>query len=477
MGAGARQEPLALGETPILAARLQNLAAPQTVVISAATYQLVEGWFTYQALGAHALKGFPESVPVYRILSESGAQNRLGMTRPTGLMPLVGREQELGLLLEWWAQVQEGMGQVVVLSGEAGIGKSRLVQEVQTHAAGESHTLLECRCSPYTQNSPLSSVIELFQRMLRFARDESPQEKLGKLEGFLAPYPVVLSEIVPLLAPLLSLPAPERYSPFTLTPQRQRQRTLEAVLAVLLALAAQRPPLLIMEDVHWADPSTLDLDLDPEGAEAVVKALEAEGQDALAVLADVSQPEATERMAQAAMARFGRIDGLINNAALFQRPAMSRVPFDRIPVPEWDRLMAVNLRGVFLCCRAVVPYMRQQRSGQIVNISSGTVFHGSPLAAHYVASKAGVIGLTRSLARELGEDNITVNAIAPGLTISMDEVSDARMTQNQQRIQARALKRTETPQDLVGTVVFLCSSESDFMTGQTLVVDGGAQMH
>jgi NAD(P)-dependent dehydrogenase (short-subunit alcohol dehydrogenase family) len=156
---------------------------------------------------------------------------------------------------------------------------------------------------------------------------------------------------------------------------------------------------------------------------------------------------------------------------------MSRVPFDQIPVQEWDRLMAVNLRGVFLCCCAVVPYMRQQRSGKIVNISSGTVFHGSPLAAHYVASKAGVIGLTRSLARELGEDNINVNAIAPGLTISMDEVSEARMMQNQQRIQARALKRTETPQDLLGTVIFLCSAESDFMTGQTLVVDGGAQMH
>ena len=218
-------------------------------------------------------------------------------------------------------------------------------------------------------------------------------------------------------------------------------------------------------------------DLDPEGAEAVVKALGAEGKAALAVLADVSQPEATERMAQAAMERFGRIDGLINNAALFQRPAMSRMPFDQIPIDEWDRLMAVNLRGVFLCCRAVVPYMKQQRSGKIVNISSGTVFNGSPLVAHYVASKAGVIGLTRSLARELGEYNINVNAVAPGLTMSMDEVSEARMAQNQQRVQARALKRTEVPQDLVGTAIFLCSPESDFMTGQTLVVDGGAQMH
>jgi 3-oxoacyl-[acyl-carrier protein] reductase len=156
---------------------------------------------------------------------------------------------------------------------------------------------------------------------------------------------------------------------------------------------------------------------------------------------------------------------------------MSRVPFEQIPVEEWDRLMAVNLRGLFLCCRAVVPHMKQQRRGKIVNISSGTVFYGAPLVAYYVTSKAGVIGLTRSLARELGEYNITVNAIAPGLTISMEEESEARIAQNQQRLQARAIKRTAVPQDLVGTVVFLCSSDSDFMTGQTLVVDGGAQMH
>jgi 3-oxoacyl-[acyl-carrier protein] reductase len=218
-------------------------------------------------------------------------------------------------------------------------------------------------------------------------------------------------------------------------------------------------------------------DIDGASAEAVVKALSAGGSEALAVETDVSQPEATERMARATMERFGGIDGLINNAALFQRPAMSRVPFEQIPVEEWDRLMAVNLRGIFLCCRAVVPYMKQQRRGKIINISSGTVFHGSPLVAHYVTSKAGVIGFTRSLARELGEYNINVNAVAPGLTISTDEVDEARAAMNQQRLQARALKRTEVPQDLVGTILFLCSSESDFMTGQTLVVDGGAQMH
>jgi 3-oxoacyl-[acyl-carrier protein] reductase len=218
-------------------------------------------------------------------------------------------------------------------------------------------------------------------------------------------------------------------------------------------------------------------DLDQGSGDELVRMLSKEGHDALAVRADVAEPADTEQMARATLDRFGRIDGLINNAALFQRPAMSRVPFEKIPVDEWDRLMAVNLRGVFLCCRAVVPAMKQQRYGKIVNISSGTVFYGAPNAAHYVTSKAGVIGLTRSLARELGESRITVNAIAPGLTISMDEVDAARDTQNQQRLQARSIKRTELPQDIVGAAVFLCTAESDFITGQTLVVDGGAQMH
>ena len=218
-------------------------------------------------------------------------------------------------------------------------------------------------------------------------------------------------------------------------------------------------------------------DLDGPGAEAVALSLGESGSDSLAVAADVSREDDMETMAKAAVERFGRIDGILNNAAVFQVPAMSRVPFEQIPLEEWDRLMAVNLRGVFLGSRAVIPQMKAQGSGKIVNISSGTVFHGSANAAHYVTSKAGVIGFTRSLARELGDFGINVNAIAPGLTLSLEEMTEQRLQMSNQRAQARAIKRSQVPEDLVGTAVFLCSSESDFMTGQTLVVDGGAQMH
>ena len=218
-------------------------------------------------------------------------------------------------------------------------------------------------------------------------------------------------------------------------------------------------------------------DIDGQGADAVAASLGEAGHDALAVTTDVSQPESTDTMARLTMERFGRIDGLINNAAIYQRPAVTRGPFEEIPVEEWDRLMGVNLRGVFLCCRAVVPHMKAQGSGKIVNISSGTVFNGSTQMLHYVTSKAGVIGLTRSLARELGDYNINVNAIAPGLTVSMDDDDEDKLLRFETRMQARSLKRLEGPQDLVGAVLFLCSPDSDFMTGQTMVVDGGAQMH
>lgn len=218
---------------------------------------------------------------------------------------------------------------------------------------------------------------------------------------------------------------------------------------------------------------------DIEGSAAQALATELAGRDseALAVRTDVTDLDATAHMARAAVDRFGRIDGLINNAAMFQRPAVSRGPFEEISVKEWDSVMAVNLRGVYLSARAVVGYMKEQRAGKIINISSGTVYHGAPHFAHYVTSKAGVIAFTRVLARELGEYGINVNAVAPGGTLSLDDISEERRLQYESRAQSRSLRRIEVPQDLVGTIIFLCSSDSDFVTGQTLVVDGGSVMH
>jgi class 3 adenylate cyclase/predicted ATPase len=261
VGEGARQEQLALGETPNLAARLQGIAAPNTVVISAATVPLLGGFFACQALGPHRLKGFAQPLEVYQVRYESTARSRLEAAGRTGLTPLVGREAEVGLLRERWAQVQEGFGQVVLLSGEAGIGKSRLVQVLTEQVATEPRAwLTPCQCSPYYQHSALYPVIDLLERVaLRLEREESSQQKLRKLEGFVVQYGLPLAEAVPLFAALLSLPLGADYAPLTFSPEQQKQKTLQAFLAIFLRIAAQQPVLFVMEDLHWVDPSTLEL--------------------------------------------------------------------------------------------------------------------------------------------------------------------------------------------------------------------------
>jgi class 3 adenylate cyclase/predicted ATPase len=260
MGGGGRQEQLALGETPNVAARIQGLAAPNTLVVSSTTSRLIQGYFECQDLGAQALRGVGEPITVFRVLRESGAQNRLDIASARGLTPLVGREQEVGLLLERWEQVKAGHGHVVLLTGDAGIGKSRLVQMLKDHVADEPHVRWECRSAEYYQNTVLFPLTDLFQRILQFETRDTPAEKLGKLEQTLSQSRLLLEETVPLFAPLLSLPIPEnRYPPLTLSPQRQRQKTLETVVAILLELAEQQPVLFIVEDLHWTDPSTLEL--------------------------------------------------------------------------------------------------------------------------------------------------------------------------------------------------------------------------
>jgi len=214
-------------------------------------------------------------------------------------------------------------------------------------------------------------------------------------------------------------------------------------------------------------------DIDLEAARATAKDVQAKGALALALKADVSNPGDTEEMARKTVEQFGRIDILVNNAAIFGRVKISMVPFNEIDLDEWDRVMAVNLKGTFLCVRAVFPYMKAQGGGKIINISSSTFFKGTPHFVHYVASKAGVIGLTRSLASGLGEHNININCVAPGRVLS-EEPTDKAAIERQQRLASfRSIKRIEYPEDLLGIVVFLASSDSDFITGQTIVVDGG----
>ena len=228
-------------------------------MISAATQQLAAGYFRCKALGAHPLVDLAPPLEVYHVLGASGVQSRLAVAALHGLTPLVGRAQDVALLTERWAHVTEGMGQVVLLTGEAGIGKSRLVQVLIEHVAEAGHGWLEGQGSPYYQHTALYPLIELLERaVLRFAREEAPPQKLAKLEGCVRQYGLPLAEVVPLLAALLSLPLSAAYAPVTMSPEQQKQHTLHALLRLLLGMAAQQPLLLVMEDLHWVDPSTLE---------------------------------------------------------------------------------------------------------------------------------------------------------------------------------------------------------------------------
>ena len=215
-----------------------------------------------------------------------------------------------------------------------------------------------------------------------------------------------------------------------------------------------------------------------EGAQTI-EAIHKTGGVALDIPTDVSEEASVRSMVESTVRQFGRIDILVNNAAVFAALYPLK-DFDQIAVEEWDKVMAVNLRGVFLCCRAAVPHMRKQRYGRIINISSSVFWRGVPGFLHYATSKAGVIGLTRSLSHELGKFGITVNSVAPGYTQSegVIRLQDEGIGQNPHEIAAaQAIPRPQTPEDLMGTIVFLASDASAFITGQAIVVDGGLAMN
>lgn len=217
--------------------------------------------------------------------------------------------------------------------------------------------------------------------------------------------------------------------------------------------------------------SVVVADISEDAAQAIAKEI-----DGLAVKVDVSDESSTQAMAKAAHDRFGRIDILINNAALWTA-ILPMKPWTEISVQEWDRVMSVNVRGCFLTSRAVFPYMKNQNWGRIINIASNTAFAGTPGVLHYASSKGAVMSFNRSLAREVAEFGITVNAIAPGLVSTEETKKHFSQANVQTRVSSRAIKREQTPNDLIGGVMFLASERASFITGQVLTIDGGNIMH
>ena len=259
IGEDAAREEAVVGETPNLAARLQAQAEPDTVLIAGTTRSLLGELFEYRMLGKVPIKGFGDPVPVWQVTGASAVDSRFEALHGTNLTPLVGREPEIALLLERWERAKEGDGQVVLLSGEPGIGKSRIVQELRGRLSDELYTRVSHYCSPYHTSSPLYPVIALFERAAGFDRTDTADAKLDKLEALLAPSATDVQEATRLLAAVLAIPADHRYPPLALTPQRQKQRTLEVLVEQLAGLAGQRPVLAVYEDAHWIDPSTFEL--------------------------------------------------------------------------------------------------------------------------------------------------------------------------------------------------------------------------
>ena len=259
IGEGTASETAVVGETPNLAARLQALAHPNQIVVSKATRAMLGGHFDLEDLGASELKGFADPVPVWRVLSARDVESRFAATRTGGAAPLVGRQEEMGLLLRAWEGSCRSRGQVVLIQGEAGVGKSRLVEGLR-EAAGKDHIWVPIRCSPFHTASAFHPIIEHLKRVFGWQPEDAAPQHLAKLEAGLAGFKTLpLPERVRLFADLMSVPAPEdRYPRLSMTPQQQRDATLDAIAAWLIETAERAPVLMAWEDLHWADPTTLE---------------------------------------------------------------------------------------------------------------------------------------------------------------------------------------------------------------------------
>ncbi|MEE8251301.1 MAG: AAA family ATPase [Gemmatimonadales bacterium] len=258
IGDGASQESAVVGETPNLAARLQGLATPNTVAISPVTHELAGERFEYQDLGAHELKGMAKAVRAWRVIAPTVAESHFETIHRAALSPLVGREHELGLLLERWEQAKDGEGQVVLLSGEAGIGKSRITEALRERMAADDVIQFRYQCSPYHTNSTLYPVIAQLERAARFEKGDSSETKFEKIESLFSNAIASPQVAASLLAPVLSIPTAGRYAPLELTPDQQKEAMLETLFSQIECCSQRRTVLVLFEDAHWVDPTSLE---------------------------------------------------------------------------------------------------------------------------------------------------------------------------------------------------------------------------
>lgn len=308
MARGAARDPTAVGKTLNIASRIQALASAGDVAISAETYRLVRGYFICENLGHHQLKGISAPLEVHRVLREAAVRNRFEVQAIGGLRGIVGREAELAALKQSWESARHGLARVLLISGDGGIGKSRLAAEFKNQIVSGEVTCIEFHCSPYHQNSPYHPIIEHLGRLLDLRIDDSGQTRLEKLESALRKSSLPLREAMPLFAALLSLPEHPGYSPIDLPPQRQRQRTHELLLQWFLEEAEKAPLLSIWEDLHWADPSTLEL----------LNLVIARARDVRLMLIATARPEFTSRWDE--------------------HPGCAHIPLERLPHEEVRRL-------------------------------------------------------------------------------------------------------------------------------------------